>query len=290
MNYDKCYYDNEFKIRFVNYDENIDEFYATAPYEDYNNCKDYYDLIYVNGKETNVIIDKKVYTYSEPVLIIAKPRMNLKWYSAKQPFYRMRMLIHPNAFKNVQENDKVLEFFYKLEGEQHVFKLNLPQFSSLKNYIDSIQAALFARCGRFTMEARVNALISEIELIYEAHYKEYVEATDSVPAQIIDYIDRHYLEKITLQTICDKFFVSVNTVNAIVKKLTGFTFKQYIIDLRLKTANTLIKAENQHITTIAKLSGFSDYSSFIKTYKKHYGIPPSKLMKKSINPFPLRNH
>lgn len=287
MNYAKCYYDDDLKIRFVNYDENIDDYFNSTPIDDHN-CRDYYQLIYINGKETNVILDKKIYTYSEPILIVAKPKLNFKWYCSKQPFYRIKMYVYPSVFQNTKDSDKVLEFFYKLENENIVIKLNLPQFSSLKNYIDSIQSALFARCGRFTMESRINALISEIALIYETNYKEYVAATDSIPAQIMDYIDKHYFAKITLQSICDKFYVSINTVNAIVKKFTGFTFKQYILHLRLDTANTLISSGNYSIATIAKLSGFSNYSSFVKIYKKHYGVPPSKVMNKNMNSIPLK--
>ncbi|MGN0172928.1 MAG: helix-turn-helix domain-containing protein [Acutalibacteraceae bacterium] len=288
MNYEKCYYDDDLKIRFVNFDENIDKYFVSSPNEDYENLQDYYQLIYVNCKETNVIINNNFYTYSEPILIIAKPKLDFKWYCAIQPFYRMRMIIHPSVFNNVQDNDKVLEFFYKLEDEKNIFKLNSPQFSSLKNYLDSIQAALFARCGRFAMESRINALISEIGLIYDTNYKEYIAATDSIPTQIIDYIEKHYLEKITLQSICDKFFVSINTVNAIVKKFTGSTFKQRIMYLRLNAANTLIKDGNYSISSISKLSGFHDYSSFVRAYKKHFGVLPSEVMNKKRKNVPLK--
>ena len=240
LNYDKCYFDNDIKIRFVNIDESIDNYIPSEADLKNDTYSDYYHLVYATGSETKVIIDNKVYTYSDPVLIIIKPQAKLKWYCAKLPFYRMRILLHPSFFKDNDDNDDVLEFFYKLNGEQNVIKLNLPQFCSLKFYIESIQAALFAHCGRYSTEARVKALISELNLIYEANYKEYVTATDSIPAQIIDYIERHYLEPITLEGICNKFFVSNNTVNAIVKRMTGRTFKHHQQYLKLQTAKKLL--------------------------------------------------
>ncbi|MGN0115643.1 MAG: helix-turn-helix domain-containing protein [Acutalibacteraceae bacterium] len=288
MNYDKSYFDDDIKIRFVNLDENIDKYNVSEPNESYDDYINYYHLIYANGPEIKVVLDNKIYTYSEPILIIVKPKSNIKWYFSKQPFYRIRMILHPNLFKDVQDNDDVLEFFYKLSGEQNIIKLNSPQFCSLKFYIDSIQAALFARCGRFSIESRVKALISELNLIYETNYKEYVAATDSIPAQIVDYLDRHYLERITLESISEKFFVSQNTVISIVKQITGKTFKQYLIFLRLETANSLIKAGNYNLSKISKLSGFSDYSAFIKAYKKQYGVLPSENLSKKDRYFPLK--
>lgn len=287
MNYDKCFFDNEIKVRFLNFDENIEDYNATNPNESYKDYSDYYHLIYLNGRESKVIIDNKIHTYHEPLLIIIGPKTDLKWYCSKQPFYQIRMHLHPNLFRNIKDNGDVLEFFYKLENEQNIIKLNLPQFSSLKNYIDSIQTALFARCGRFTMESRINALISELNLIYETNYKEYVATTDSIPAQIVDYVERHYLEKITLKDMSEKFFVSVNTINAIFKKMTGKTFKQYVLFLRLTMANKFIAAGNEYISNIAKISGFSDYSSFLKAYKKEFGTLPSKKMGKKIKRYPL---
>lgn len=288
MDYDRCYYDDEIRIRFYNRDSNIDGYNVTEPNEIYDDYIDYYQLVYANGRQVKVVTENQIFTYEEPILIISKPRSNLKWYCSKQPFYRTRILLHPNLFKDVKEKDDVLEFFYKLDGEHNVFKLNLPQFSSLKPFIDNIQTALFAHCGRFSIESRIKALISEINLIYETNFKEYIASTDSVPVQIVDYINKNFLEPLTLEQISNKFFVSKNTVNLILKKITGCTFKQYHLRLRLNTANNLIKAGRDNITTIAKLSGFSDYSSFIKAYKKRFGVLPSEIINKKDLYYPLK--
>ncbi|MGN0114312.1 MAG: helix-turn-helix domain-containing protein [Acutalibacteraceae bacterium] len=286
MNYDKSYYDNDIKIRFVNIDEGIDNYIPSEADLKNDTYSDYYHLAYATGNETKVIIDNKVYTYSEPILIIIKPQAKLKWYCSRLPFYRMRILLHPSFFKDIADNNDVLEFFYNLSGEQNVIRLNLPQFCSLKFYIESVQTALFAHCGRFSIESRVKALISELNLIYEANYKEYVAATDSIPAQIIDYIERHYLEPITLKDICNKFFVSKNTVNAIVKRMTGRTFKQHQQYLKLQTAKKLLVDGNHSASEVAKLSGFSDYSSFVKAYKKMYQTSPSGQVKNKDSYYP----
>ena len=171
--------------------------------------------------------------------------------------------------------------FFELKDGENVLKLNSPKLTMLVTCLDLIQAALFAKCGRFSIESRVKTLISELSLIYETNYKEYVASTDSISAQVMDYIEKHYLEKVTLQTISDKFYISYNTINSIVKGISGKTFKEYLTILRLDTANTLIKAGYYSLASVAKLSGFPDYSAFIRTYKKYYGFSPSQALKKN---------
>ncbi len=287
MNYERNYHDDDLKLWFVNCDE------GKGIPNDYldkyiNNYKDYYNIDLANCDDTIVIIDGKVFHYKGKIIVFSKPGLNLKLQCVKEPYSFLSIKIHSNIFKNFQDNDKVLQFFYNLKNEQIVLDLNAPQFSSLNTCIDLVLAALFARCGRFAMESRINTLISEMSLIYETNYKEYVTSTDSISAQIMDYITKHYLEKITLQTISDKFFVSYNTVNTIVKQYTGKTFKKYVISRRLKTANDLIDSGNHSIYSIANLAGYSDYSAFIKAYKKTFGITPTEKARKNNTYYPLR--
>ena len=286
MYYEKNYFDNDLKLRFIsNYEAasiNVEEGLrkdnlTTSPHNDY------YGIDFIKSKNTKVLINKNIYSYTEPILILKKPRMNIYWNCYKGPYSFLSIKIHPLLFNNIPDIDKVLMCFFELKDGNNIFELNLPQFTTLVTCLDLIQAALFAKCGRFSIESRVKTLISELSKIYETNYKEYIASTDNIPAQVMDYIEKHCLERITLQTISDKFYISFNTINAIVKGISGKTFKEYLTDLRLDTANTLMKSGFYSISSVAKLSGFSDYSSFIRTYKKRYGTTPSIMLKKANN-------
>lgn len=284
MYYEKNYFDDDLKLRFISNDEkssiSIDEKLENK--NSLNNPhNDYYGIDFIKSEKTKVLINKKIYSYNEPILILKKPKLSLSWNCYKAPYSFLTIKIHPILFNNIPDIDKVLMCFFELKDGENVLKLNSPKLTTLVTCLDLIQAALFAKCGRFSIESRVKTLISELSLIYETNYKEYVASTDSIPAQVMDYIEKHYLEKVTLQTISDKFYISYNTINSIVKGVSGKTFKEYLTILRLDTANTLIKAGYHSLASVAKLSGFPDYSAFIRTYKKYYGISPSKALKKN---------
>ena len=284
MYYEKNYYDDELTLRFISNDKEeyrtIDEkLEISVSKNDPNNA--YYGIDFIKSEKTKILINKKFYSYNEPILVLKKPKSNLYWNCYKGPYSFLTIRIHPLLFNNIPDIDKTLMCFFELKDGENIFKLNSPKFVTLVTCLDLIQAALFAKCGRFSIESRVKTLISELSLIYETNYKEYVASTDSISAQVLDYIEKHYLEKITLKTISDKFYISFNTINSIVKKLSGKTFKEYLTILRLDTANALIRTRNYPLASVAKLSGFSDYSAFIRTYKKYYGISPSQALKEN---------
>ena len=287
MDYEKNFQDDDLKIRFLNIDENpVDHDSKITPYIDYYNS--YYQLIYINSKNINVTINKTVRYYNEPILIVAKPFLNFSWHCLRKPFFYIDIKIHPKVLNNIPDSEKVLQFFYEFQDEERIIKLNNPRFSSLISFLDIIQTALFARCGRFSMESRVKTLISELNLIYETNYKEYVTSTDSVPVKIVDYVEKHYLDKITLEQLCNKFFVSDKTANSIFKLYTNKTFRQYVTELRMKTAKKLLESGYIEAKRCAELSGFTNYSTFFQAYKKFYGTAPSDILKKPEKYWPLK--
>ncbi|MGN0115777.1 MAG: helix-turn-helix transcriptional regulator, partial [Acutalibacteraceae bacterium] len=169
---------------------------------------------------------------------------------------------------------------------REMFDLSEPQNANLNVFIELLKSALFALNGRFHIETRVNAIISELCMIYESQYKEYIASTDSIPVQILDFINKNFTSNITLDSIKDKFFVSKTTIIAIVKRITGMTFKQYITKLRLNMGKDLIESGNQNAQNAALLCGFNEYSAFYKAYKKMYQMPPSSQIKNKESYYP----
>ena len=102
--------------------------------------------------------------------------------------------------------------------------------------------------------------------------------------RVIDFVQQNYNLPITYNTLKDKFFVSDNTVNKIFKEQTGKTFKDYLNSIRLKHANKLMNNKYQKISlqNVAKLCGFSTYSTFYREYVKFFGISPKDVQKINI--------
>ena len=67
---------------------------------------------------------------------------------------------------------------------------------------------------------------------------------------------------------------------------------QYLLELRMKHACTLLEQSDLTIDRIASLTGFCDGNYFIKLYRKHFQRPPGKdrksLQKQKKSPDPKR--
>ena len=103
------------------------------------------------------------------------------------------------------------------------------------------------------------------------------EINKSLDSRIINYINRHLSEDITLDDICDRFYISKTHLCRIFKKATASTVGEYITVKRLVNARQLILSGTPPTKAYLQC-GFKDYSVFYRAYKKKYGIPPSKLL------------
>jgi AraC-like DNA-binding protein len=73
---------------------------------------------------------------------------------------------------------------------------------------------------------------------------------------------------------------SPSTVSRLFKKITGRSFKQYQIWLRLQRAGSLLKTQpNRPVAEIAQSIGFDDPFYFSRLFQKHMGRSPSQYRK-----------
>uniref|UniRef100_UPI0012EA72A7 helix-turn-helix domain-containing protein n=1 Tax=Caldicellulosiruptor sp. F32 TaxID=1214564 RepID=UPI0012EA72A7 len=93
--------------------------------------------------------------------------------------------------------------------------------------------------------------------------------------KLIEYIDNHYSEPLSLKELSAKFFISLNYCCELFRKVIGCSFTEYLTNLRMKKAEELLKTTNYSIAEIARLVGYNDYYHFNKAFKKFYGTPPA---------------
>lgn len=91
--------------------------------------------------------------------------------------------------------------------------------------------------------------------------------------QIMNYIELHLKDRITLAETAGAFFVSDSTVSQLFKKKLGVSFYRFVTQRRLIAAKSLI-LEGFRLEDIKDQVGFSDYSTFYRAFKQEYGISP----------------
>lgn len=95
---------------------------------------------------------------------------------------------------------------------------------------------------------------------------------------ILDYIDSHLDTDLSLEFLENTFYLNRFYLSRLFKKSTGSSIHEYILFKRISKAKMLLSS-GYSVTESCMLSGFSDYSNFIRMFKKTTGLSPGQYSK-----------
>lgn len=98
----------------------------------------------------------------------------------------------------------------------------------------------------------------------------------------ISYLNNHFSEKITLQETAKRTAMSKTTFCKAFYSVIGETFNSYLNRKRIENAASLMK-KGESAAVAAALSGYSDFSTFYRNFKKALGVSPAEYLKSSRN-------
>lgn len=113
----------------------------------------------------------------------------------------------------------------------------------------------------------------------EMNQKDSLDTRLSILKAMIDYIHRHYFEKITLYDIAKAGNVSKRTCGNIFVRYLRKTPMTFLIDYRLRKATELLRGTDKTILEISLAVGFSGASFFSETFKKSFALSPTEYRK-----------
>lgn len=94
--------------------------------------------------------------------------------------------------------------------------------------------------------------------------------------QLLDYMDHHYTENITLESAAQKMNFSDSHFSKVFKKLTGINFVTYLNVIRIEHAASMLKNTSDKITDIALSCGFNNIRTFNRVFKNITGYTPTE--------------
>ncbi|MEP4079538.1 AraC family transcriptional regulator [Haloferula sp.] len=95
----------------------------------------------------------------------------------------------------------------------------------------------------------------------------------------LNYIHNHADEPLVLKDMASMCGTSPTYFCQLFKHETGMTFLQYLNDLRIQNACSLLRESGDNIAEICYRSGFNDYSHFSRLFKKHVGVSAAEFRK-----------
>ena len=148
----------------------------------------------------------------------------------------------------------------------------------LRTFFGEMVITYFRKDDIYTIE--MQRLVSEILLILIRRFKEegnalgQLDAEDDRLVQLIDYMERHYQEQITLEQMANKLYMSPGYLSRYFKRKMGVGFSRFLMDIRLKHSVKDLLYTSDSIASIAMNNGFPNTKSFTSFFKEVYEETP----------------
>lgn len=90
---------------------------------------------------------------------------------------------------------------------------------------------------KITIEFALNSLITEIQNFNSKQYGYIID-------DIIKYIHLYYKEDLTINRICEQFYINGSYFCKLFKTKTGTSFNDYLTELRVRKAKEILRHEH----------------------------------------------
>ncbi len=178
---------------------------------------------------------------------------------------------------------------YTGAAEKYIFHYDVIAFNALQSKVFQLIEEL--QCERFGKAAKVSLCAHDLILhlnrsIHESVYTAPPSREQSLYVNLLEYIEQHLDEDLSLERLSKEFFVSKYHIAHIFKEHIGLSIHQYITKKRLAMCRNAILS-HVSISEAYIQWGFQDYSSFYRAFKKEFGMSPKEFAECSPPVTPL---
>ena len=255
-----------------------------------NHFHNTYEIYYLISGERYYFIKDRIFHIREKDLILIKAGdLHKTTGSGKNEHERVLINFHKNFIgalpkenNDKENNDNVI--FYPFENDVNIIHFSLRHQTQIEQFLNMILDEAKAQ------KAGYEAYIKTLLLQFLIHIGRYAQNNEAKPfkhlspihekiSDIVQYINSNYMEKITLDDISKRFYISRFYFSKVFKEVTGFTFVEYLNSVRVREAQRLLVNTNSKIVCISQDVGFGSIAHFGRVFKAITSYSPLKYRK-----------
>ncbi len=239
----------------------------------------------VKGKKVMHLFDKPAFDYlpGETVILPANETMIIDFPEADVANPTQCIALAVDA-AYVNDTMQYLNSYYNSSDERHNWKLQFNQYHFANdNEVTSLINKLIRVCSGTDATKNIFADLNLKELLIRLVQSQHLQqvSADSEGNNnksrlhyVLNYIHEHLTEKIAVDALSRKAYLSRNVFFKWFKEQFGITPLDYINNERIKLAKQLLAAPQHKVNTVSSMCGFSDVNYFVRLFKKSEGITP----------------
>lgn len=196
--------------------------------------------------------------------------------TGEEPYARLAFHFDPSIVDSIDPERRLLRpFFDRPLGLHNVYDRSVVAQTAIYELFRKMTALSgdnAQNCVHVT--ALLFAVLDELNTLFDA--KLYISPTESAALMhaVVAYVNENLTAQLSVDQICEKFYLSRGQLNRNFKSSTGATVWDYIVTKRLMLAKSYI-SDGMGAQEAARTCGFSDYSAFYRAYQKKHGISPT---------------
>jgi AraC-like DNA-binding protein len=262
------------------------------------NYHDYLELLYFyKGTGTCLMGEKKITAEEGDLIIFNNVELHTILPDKREDLILVAIYFLPELLYKPGSNGICLEYLKPFFCRNEVFNNLIPSNEVKKNDLGVLIKKIFYEIVNRNDYYKLTAttLLQEvmIKLLYyynngKSHlnsdigYNKKLADIDKLKATFV-LIMNNYKHNITLEDAAGSACMSPHYFCRFFKKVTGTTFKEYLLRIRIDKAKELLIQYNMSVTEIAYQVGFENLSYFFRVFKRFTRLNPMEFRKLSNN-------
>lgn len=241
---------------------------------------DYYEFYFFLEGNVTMEIGGKQYplSYGDVVLIPPGIPHHAVILGKDQPYRRFVFWISGEYTSQLVQLAREYGYLmqYVQTSKKYIFHNDRIAFNAIQTKVFRLIEEVHSQ--RYGREAKVSLCVNDLLLhlnrtAYEQNHPKSPKNEQSLYENLLDYIEEHLDEELSLDCLSGEFYVSKYHISHIFKENFGMSIHQYIVKKRIAACRDAMMT-GEKITEAYLMYGFQDYSSFFRAFKKEYGMSP----------------
>lgn len=242
------------------------------------------ELVWVLRGDVDIVCEKKEFKLSSQMLFMINPYQIHSIKSTDDSmiitfrFKKKYLLEYSETYKGLVFENKI-NTFDDLAKKYKEVPLLISQLISLlitPNQSSLVRYKIIGYYNMFIYELYTMLLKEKYLDIKKKDIPFHIERQN----KIIDYLNKNFLTRITLDELAGKIGISSFRLSHLMKEMFGISFREYLFNIRLEYALGLLRETNYSVLKVSKMSGFSDIKYLNKRLKERFKTTALKYRKK----------
>lgn len=242
---------------------------------------DFYEIFFLVSGDVSYSIEGKIYRVLPGDVMFVSPKElhQVVIRTDSEAYERYVLWIDPAMLSRLSTETTNLEKCLNPNKEDYNNQLRAPleSMNIIRGLMDSIYRE--SDCTGYGGDVLQESLIAQLLVLLNRladtdgdKYEEYAY-TSSLVAGVIDHVNEHYGEALTLDELADRLYVSKYHLSHEFRKQMGTGVYHYIQKKRVQIARQFL-AQGEKPNAVYRKCGFADYAGFYRAFKAEYGAGP----------------